>query len=497
VSVAKRTMGSAMWLASAGAAVQAIALVGNIVVARYLEDGDYGVVAGAMVVVALASVFTSFGFVPAIVSGRLAGESALRTAHWMMGASGLVLAGIAAACGPLAAYFFDEPGMTAVIVAGAAILVLGAWEATPQAILQAAGKFRVIAAATVAGQVAASIAAIVMAVMGAGVWALVAPLIVNGAVRAVVCVALCPASLKPRWRPGDVKPFAREGVHVIGTSISDFVFFSADKVIIGKLLGMDPLGRYTFGQTLVNRAMTAFTRSLSSPLLSSLGTLRDQRERFDRGVVRSCVAVGRLSLPIGAGGALLAEPMIRVLVGEKWLPATLLVQVFFILSALQALGQLVAPVWQSLGHTGQFFKLSLASNIAMALALLGGALVGSVEAAALAYAATSVLILPVHVYLVRRVCGLSLAGLSRGMLGIMRDVAVMTGAVWGLGMLLADSGLPEWLTLAVRVIAGAAVYALMFRFCSGAELRELCSALPGPVRSLSERVFMIQARSGA
>lgn len=492
--LAREAAGGVLWLSLAGLVGQALTFASGILVARHLGEEEYGAAAMAMVVVSLGSVFLGFGMAPAIVSGRLSAPCALLSAHSFLALGGLAAAGLVAAAGPFASRFFDNPDLTGLLAVASFILLLGAWEVVPLAALQAARRFDRLAAIAIAGQVAWSLAAIAMAVLGAGVWALVVPPLLNAGIRAGAATACSPILLRPRLRFAEVRPHVREFLHVTGTAVTDYLFFSADKAVVGRLLGTGPLGRYNFAQSLVSRSLYAFSRTFGNPLLASLGRLRDDPARFDRAVVRASLAIARLAFPLALGGALLAPELVGLLVGEKWIAAVDLVRIFFVLGAIQAVGQLSGPVWLALGKSRLVFLWSATTNVALVGVLFLGAWTGSSEGVALAFAVYASLVLaPLCVWVTRRSCGIPLRGLGRGLLAVLRDALGMGLSVVATDRALAGTGIQAWALLAIQILVGAAVYLFLFRWISSAELASLLSVLPRPARRVASSFFRLDA----
>jgi O-antigen/teichoic acid export membrane protein len=486
----RATAGGAMWLGASGVFIQVLAFVSGVIVARHVTDDAYGTAAAAMVVVMLGQVFVTFGFAPAIASGRMTGEGAISSAHWLVAGGGLVLAATVFALSPLAARFFHNEAVAPTLAVASLALLFGAWEVVPQAVIQARSRFDLVAIVSVVAQAVASIVAVAMAIAGFGVWVLVIPTLAGALVRAVAFFALSRMRLRLRFAAREVRPHLGECGNVIGASVSDYLFMSMDRVIMGRMLGQALLGRYVFAQSLVGRSLSVLSRTLAAPLLTSLGQLRVDLARFDRAVVRSCLAVARLTFPISVGGAILAPELLEVLVGERWLPATTLVRIFFLLGAIQSVGQLSGSVWLALGKARLLFVYGLITNTGLVGAFFLGALAGTPEAVASAFALYCVGVLtPVCVWVTRRFCGIPLRGLGAGLLRVSRDALGMAAVVLACDGLLERAGAAPVVRLLAGTAAGAATYALLFRLVAAKELGDLLAVVPHRLGLLGARMF--------
>lgn len=493
-SAGRKAAAGALWLSAASIAQQGLSALVTLVLARFLGAPEYGLSVMAVVVVAFANVFVTAGFSFAIATGRLRGDGAVATAHWVTVTGGLALAAAVHFGSPLAALYFRNDAVAGIVEVAALGIVAGTWEVAPQAALQAAGRFDRVAYVTVSAQIASSVASIVMAALGAGVWALVVPQIGVIFVRAIAFTALSPVRLFVRPRLATVRPHFAEFRHVTGITLTDFLFFNAPPAILGRWLGQVPVGLFNFSGSLVNKSMSIFTKTISTPLMVSLGGLKEDRERFDRAVVRSVLALLRMTTPLAVGGAIVAREIVTVCCGDKWHDAVELVRLYFLLSGIQAAGQLTGAVWLALGHARLMFWYGFAVNGAMVAVCALGVWFGTPEAVVLGFIVhTVVALVAVTVPLTRRACGIPLRGLGRGLLSVVRDAAGMAIAVYGVRAGLILAGAPDWLVLAASVGAGALVYVAMFRALSRPELERLLGILPGRMAAPLGRLLAVRA----
>ena len=446
-------------------------------VARYLVPDQYGVAAIALAVVHFAAVFSSFGLSPAVVAGRIREPLALRSAHWLVSALGLALTAFVVALAPWVGRLFAESQVASVLaVAGLAPLLHSAG-LIPAALLQNAGRFDLLARIRVGTQLFATGLAIAMAVAGYGVWALVVPTLAASLAQSALILARSPLRFSLAFDLASLRAHLREGAHVTGSGLGDYAFHSADKLIVGSVLGTHQLGLYNFAYMILARTLATLSGSLAAPLLASLSGLRDDLPRFDRNLVRAGCAVARVSFPIGLGAAAVAPALVQVVFGSHWSDAANLVRGFLILGAVQAVGALAGPAWLALGRSRLLFRWAIAANVGSLLVYFAGASLGSAESLLIAFALFSFLVLtPASVYLTRRYAGLPLAGLASGLLHVLFDASVMLAVVCALGVWLADA--PVAAVLGLQVVCGALVYFGVFRLRRPDELRELLDVLP-------------------
>jgi PST family polysaccharide transporter len=117
---------------------------------------------------------------------------------------------------------------------------------------------------------------------------------------------------------------------------------------------------------------------LSSPMMAELQTdIAAMRRVFFR-AVRLTAAI---ALPASAGVALVADDMVAVLLGPKWLPAVPVLRLLCVYAAIRAIDVLLPPVLVARRRQRFLFWYSLALLIAVPAAAALGALWGGTSGA--------------------------------------------------------------------------------------------------------------------
>jgi O-antigen/teichoic acid export membrane protein len=84
-------------------------------------------------------------------------------------------------------------------------------------------------------------------------------------------------------------------------------------------------------------------------LLPSYAKIQDEKDRLTRGYLRSTMLVMLISVPLAVGIAILAEPIIHVLLGDKWLPMIAVWQVFALYSLTRPIAANASPLFMAMG----------------------------------------------------------------------------------------------------------------------------------------------------
>lgn len=493
-SLSRRVAAGALWSGGASAAVQLTSIVAYGVVAWYLGPEELGTAALALAVVEAARMLQSFGLAPAIVSGRVSEPLVVLSAHWLICAIGIALAALVAAMAPAAASFFHNPAVAPLLATGALLPAIDGFAVVPLALLQQHQRFDRIAAIETATQLGVGVGAVALVANGYGIWSLVLPQITGRLVRAAAIWRLAPMCYSLSFSAAALRLHLAECGHLTGAAAAHYVLHNSDKLVVGRFFGASDLGRYHFAYSCLARALTVLSHGVSLPLMASLGKLRNEPERFGRAVVRAVRTVARITFPLTLGGALLAPQIVSLVFGERWLDTGTLIRCFLSLAAVQSVGALFSPVWLALGRTRLVLQWGLTANVSVTFAFLFGAWLGSVEYVALSFALYSTFVLgPATLWVTRRVCGIPLDGLMRGLGVVLLDSLCMLAGVAALGSLGEAAALPMGFLLCLQIAIGGLLYLAILRGFHRSELLELLELLPGRVGELLGRLLATRA----
>jgi O-antigen/teichoic acid export membrane protein len=242
--------------------------------------------------------------------------------------------------------------------------------------------------------------------------------------------------------------------------IVDTLNWRFDHLIVGKGLSTAALGHYTVGSTLALIPTRETTAPLDKMIYPAFAGIRGDKSRLAAAYQRAQTFVTAVALPAGVGAALIADPVIRLTMGEKWEPAIFVIQVLASVFALQTLGSLSQPLYMALGETKLLFIRNLQMLCIRVPLIAAGMFLGGLQGIVLARVVSGLTGIVFALRLVRRATGLGwrqqLSPNTRAFAG----VTAMTLAVVLISRVFAPGSDPAALSLkiAVQVALGAVVY---------------------------------------
>jgi len=367
-----------------------------VVLARLLDPRDFGLVGMVTAFTGILSWFRDFGLSAAAVQRVEITTEQHSTLFWINVLFGALLALVTLAAAPAIAAFYHEPRLVWVAAVLGTAFLFNAVGIQHSALLQRQMRFTAMAVISMASLTAGTAIAICGAAIGYGYWALVASSVITPLVASIGFW------LATGWVPG--LPRRRAGIrsmmHFGGTltlnGIVAYVGFNADKVMIGRFLGVDAVGIYGRGFQLVNMPTDNVNSAVGEVAFSALSRLQNDPARLRSYFLKGFSFVLGLTLPITIACALFADDLVLVLLGPKWRASTeivrLLAPTIVVMAVINPMGWLIS----SLGLVRRSLKIALVFTPLMIAGCVLGLPYGA-TGVAFAYSAVMVLWVVPHV----------------------------------------------------------------------------------------------------
>ena len=211
--------------------------------------------------------------------------------------------------------------------------------------------------------IGSGIVGIVMAYKGFGVWALVAQQLVRDF---LICIILW---FTVKWRPKFIFSFARVktlfsfGWKLLVSGLLDTVFKNLYSLIVGKIYSKETLGYFNRGHQFPQVIATNLDGSIQSVMLPTLSSHNDDVAEVKRITRRSISMSAFLLMPCMFGLAAVAEPLVKVLLTDKWLPCVPFLQLACISYAIYPIHTANLTGINALGRSDVFLKLEIIKKI--------------------------------------------------------------------------------------------------------------------------------------
>ena len=299
---------------------RAFGLVFTFLLAAILGPRDFGIVALALIYIALIQLFNEGGIQTAIVQREKLANEHLNSAFWMNLALCVLLAAASFLLAGWWARLNDVPELEDVVKVLSILLVVQGLTIVPLAVFQREMRFKALAIRETSAVVVGGALGLTLALNDAGVWALVAQQLGFGGTQLVLLWAL------GSWRPGFSfsRGHARELVGfssgVFLANLGGFLNRRADALLMGIFFGPVAVGLYRLADRFMDNLLEVTMRPIAYVSLPFFSRLQNDRPAL-REAVASCVRT-TLILTVPAMAVMAAcSDFLMELMGPEWEPA--------------------------------------------------------------------------------------------------------------------------------------------------------------------------------
>lgn len=349
---------------------QGIQFIIQIILARLLVPEDYGVIALITIFIAIANIFVQSGFNTALIQKKDADEIDFSSVFYLSLFVAGVLCIILFFTAPFIAGFYGIPRLILVLRVLLITLFFGAFNSIQNAVVSKRMQFKKLFFSSLGAILVSGTVGITLAYAGFGVWALVAQQLIN---QFSITVILW---FTVKWRPKLIFSFERVkglfsyGWKLLVSSLIDTLYMNLCSLSIGKMYNSEMLGFYNRAEQFPSIIVSNIDGSIQSVMLPALASQQDNRKRVKDMVRRSIVTSSFILFPMMVGLGVIAEPLVKILLTEKWLPCVPFLQIFCASYALWPIHTANLQAINALGRSDIFLKLEIIKNI-IGIVILG------------------------------------------------------------------------------------------------------------------------------
>ncbi|MEM7767266.1 MAG: lipopolysaccharide biosynthesis protein [Pseudomonadota bacterium] len=411
----------ASWLLIGRFLSQAIGFVSMMFAARFLTPEDVGLAFIAITVMTLVGAILEFPTAAALIHFDEPTRDDYDTA-WTLGIlRGLVVSGMLLALAwPIAQFYGDERLFPLMLLVASYPLILGLRNAYMEEFAREL-VFSPEAFAEIAVKLTSAATIISIAYLTGSYWAIPIGLVASGGAGIVVSFIL-----KPKFPRLTLVSFKRIFNYSLWLGLSHIfrhLTWQADGLFVGTL-GKATMGFYSYGTQLSQRVSTLLTAPINRSLFSAFSSIQKDGERLNRAFLLSMSFTFALMLPLGFGMSVLAEPIVRVMFGEKWMQAAIVLALSGPVIGINNLNMPAAALAMSLGRTKLLFWRNFITFLLRITPLLWALALYGLEGVLWSRVGTAVLSVGISLWMVKHMVGITILDQFRAILR-----SVMAGAV--------------------------------------------------------------------
>lgn len=339
---------------------------------RLLAPDDFGTVAVAAAFGAYAGLLVDFGLPLFVIQRSTITPRDRDTIVWLGLGLSLIAALTQFAAADLVAGIIGEPGVAEVLRVMAFLYPVASIAGIQIALFKRQLRFRSIAIRGLLAALVSGLVAVGLALQGAGVWALVSQAIVFQAASVVILWATAPWFPRFVWERGTASTALAFGGKALGSFLLDTVAGTADVLIIGRQLGIAVTGQYSVANRVSKVAVDSVVGVVYAVANPIFAKARQSEGLVGAAYSRAVTQAVLVSAPILGVAAALFGPIVVLVLGSKWMPATAVGSLLVVAEAVRVPIWLDKSLMYALGRPGRELVLATSDTVLLVAAVAVG-----------------------------------------------------------------------------------------------------------------------------
>lgn len=449
-------MTSLMWKILERGGAQGVQFIIQVILARLLLPKDFGMIAIVMVFISLANVFVQGGLNKALVQKKDSDSKDFSSVLFVSLVMAATLYMVIFLLSPYISNFYDESRLTNVLRVLSLILFLGAFNSIQNAYVEKHMLFRKLFLSSLAAAIFSGLVGVILAYLGLGVWALVTQQILS---QVVVSIVLW---FTVKWRPEwsfsmtKVKILFSFGWKLLVSNLIHMLYMDLRTLIIGRMYSSSILGYYNRGENFPKIIVNNIDGSLQSVMFPTFSAHQDNKKRLKEMVRRTVVTSSFLIFPAMIGMIVIAEPLVFVLLTEKWLPAVSFLQIFSVSYMFLPIQTVNLQSISALGRSDITLRLQIYKKV-VGIVILIISIPFGVHAIAIGAAISAFMSMLINIYPNIKLLDYSYREQFKDVIPTLIISVIMGVVVYPLRFLLLD----EILTIMLQVTLGIFIYLIL------------------------------------
>ncbi len=370
MSLKAKTLAGLSWSFAEQFSEKFIGFFISIILARLLLPSEFGLIALLTVFVSIGNSLMDSGLASSLIRTSDASQKDYSTIFFFNLCGSIVIYALLYFLAPLIAAFYRQPALIDIIRVYSLSFIINAFFSIQNTRLTKKMNFRIQTAIKIPSVTAGGIAGILLAKLGYGVWSLVWMNLCNSLVSTVL------HWVYSGWRPAllfDRESFRKHfvfGYKMTLSGLLETLYSNIYVIIIGRYYSTSQLGFYSradsISQLPVGNLSVAINK-VSYPMLASISSENQRLKQVYRQLLQQVIF---WNAPLLIFLSVIAEPLFRFLLTEKWLPAVPYFQILCIAGIMYPLHAYNLNILKVKGRSDLILKLEIVKKILSVAAII-------------------------------------------------------------------------------------------------------------------------------
>jgi lipopolysaccharide exporter len=350
------------WVFAWRMATRVMGLGSTLILVRLLAPAEFGIVAIALSFIGSIDQFSQIGVEEALVRMPSPDRRHYNTAFTMIAVRCALIAVIVVIAAWPVATFLKDPRLAPIMLAIAGVTAIAGLENIGVQDFRREMRFDQEFTYQAVPRLAGITATIVVALIWRDYWALIIGTAVTRVFRVGMSYVMHP--MRPWFSLAAWRDLIGFSLWTWAICVARVARDQPSTFIIGRALGPAGVGMISVGSEIALLPFTEIVMPMGRSMFSAFAVARRSGEDVEAIFRRLTGMTAVLTLPASIGLALVAEPLVRLMLGPAWMEAAPLLQLLAVGSALTVLGQACHAQFDAFGLLRQDFSVILFGAVA-------------------------------------------------------------------------------------------------------------------------------------
>lgn len=340
-----------------------ISLIVTAVLARLIVPEEFGIVAIATVIITFFAIFSDLGIAPAIVQNKELNEKDLSNIFSFTLFMGLILAVLFFFSSLLIADYYDKKILIPICRILSINLLFSSLNIVPNALLFKNKQFKFIAYRTLTVQLLAGVLAVAAALFGLGIYSLLINPVISSVAMFIMSYIKYPQSLSIRFSLSSMKKIFSFSFYQFMFNLINYFSRNLDKLMIGKYLGMSPLGYYEKSYRLMMLPLQNITNVITPVMHPVFADFQNDLKLLSSSYLKVIKLLSFVGFPLSVILFFTSEELVLIIFGNQWKASVMAFQILSASVGFQIILSTSGSIFQASNNTKVMFISGVLSTI--------------------------------------------------------------------------------------------------------------------------------------
>jgi len=380
MSLREKTISGAKWSAMATVVIIGLGLVQMTVLARIIDNHQFGLLTVSLVIIALADTLSDFGIANSIIQRKEISHLELTTLYWLNVGLGIVVFALVFSLSGFIADILHNPDLAPLMRTLSFAFVVIPHGQQFRALMQKELEFTKIGMI----ETSAVLAGFTFTVVSAHFWPLAMTAILGYLVNSAVRTLLFGWSGRRIYRPGlhfslaSVSSNLRFGAWLTADSIINYVNTNLSTLVLARILGASVAGGYNLAYNVAVVPPMKLNPIITRVLFPAFAKIQDDTARLRVNFYKLLSVVGIINFPVLLGLMVVSNNVVPLVFGEKWVSIVPVLQLLCVVGLLRSVGNPIGSLLMAKARVDISFKFNVFKTFLFIPAIItGGHLAGA------------------------------------------------------------------------------------------------------------------------